>query len=156
MQKTVTKKGQRAKSYSSFTVFLLSFWYLHFCFVCTWFFEDNFCNSWWIPVLFFAFCSVYQSWSSCQARLKKYYLKKYYSIFENTIWDSDEKILLVFLKNKSTELMQIISKYVLFDQNWKILHERWRYYSWQVSWEDAQKNTLIRFIPTYEEAPCNF
>ena len=94
--------------------------------------------------------------SDSRARLKKYYLKKYYSIFENTIWDSDEKILLVFLKNKSTELMQIISKYVLFDQNWKILHERWRYYSWQVSWEDAQKNTLIRFIPTYEEAPCNF
>ena len=79
MQKTVTKKGQSAKSYSSFTVFLLCFWYLHFCFVCTWFFEDNFCNSWWILVLFFAFCSVYQSWSSCQVKRWYQWFSRSYS-----------------------------------------------------------------------------
>ena len=79
MQKTATKNGQRAKSYSSFTVFLLCFWYLHFCSVCTWFFEDNCCNSSWILVLFFAFRSVYQSWLSCQVKRWYQWFSRSYS-----------------------------------------------------------------------------
>ena len=56
--KNSNEKGTESKNLFKFYCFFAMFWFLHFCFVCTWFFEDNFCNSWWILVLFFAFCLV--------------------------------------------------------------------------------------------------
>jgi len=77
--KNSNKKGTESKKLFKFYCFFAMFWYLHFCSVCTWFFEDNCCKSSWILVLFFAFRSVYQSWSSCQVKRWYQWFSRSYS-----------------------------------------------------------------------------